>query len=64
MGGDGPLGVVGRPYDFDNAGSPESYITCGMLTGPSESICEVFFWRPGGAKSPLAAERSEEYEHG
>ena len=51
-------------YDFDNDGSPEIYITCGMLTGPNETDLMSFFWRQVVAKSPPAAERSVEYENG
>jgi tetratricopeptide (TPR) repeat protein len=51
-------------HDFDNDGSPEIYITCGMLTGPNETDLMSFFWRQVVAKSPVGSERSEEYENG
>ena len=38
--------------DFDNDGTPEIYITCGMLTGPKETDLMSFFWRQVVAKSP------------
>jgi tetratricopeptide (TPR) repeat protein len=51
-------------HDFDNDGSPEIYITCGMLTGSSEPDLMSFFWRQVVAKSPINSERSEQYENG
>ncbi len=51
-------------YDFDNDGSPEIYIACGMLTGPIETDLMSFFWRQVVAKSPTADQRSEPYENG
>ena len=51
-------------HDFDNDGAPEIYIACGMLTGPNPTDLMSFFWRQVVAKSPIAAERSEEYENG
>jgi len=52
-------------HDFDNDGSPEIYIACGMLTGPNETDLMSFFWRQVVAKSPVTAgERSEAYESG
>jgi tetratricopeptide (TPR) repeat protein len=51
-------------HDFDNDGSPEIYIACGMLTGPDETDLMSFFWRQVVAKSPTVAERSDGYEDG
>lgn len=53
-------------HDFDNDGSPEIYVTCGMLTGGGSNDIDLmsFFWRQVVAKSPSVAERSEEYENG
>jgi tetratricopeptide (TPR) repeat protein len=51
-------------HDFDNDGSPEIYIACGMLTGPSETDLMSFFWRQVVAKSPTTDQRSEPYENG
>jgi tetratricopeptide (TPR) repeat protein len=51
-------------HDFDNDGSPEIYITCGMLTGSNEPDLMSFFWRQVVAKSPSTSERSEQYENG
>lgn len=50
--------------DFDNDGSPEIYVTSGMLTGPQETDLMSFFWRQVVAKSPVTAARSEAYENG
>ncbi len=38
--------------DFDNDGSPEIYIACGMLTGASGPDLMSFFWRQVVARSP------------
>lgn len=51
-------------HDFDNDGSPEIYVACGMLTGPKDTDLMSFFWRQVVAKSPTIAERSEAYERG
>jgi tetratricopeptide (TPR) repeat protein len=51
-------------HDFDNDGTPEIYITCGMLTGSNQPDLMSFFWRQVVAKSPVIAQRSEEYENG
>ncbi len=51
-------------HDFDNDGSPEIFVTCGMLTGSRTPDLMSFFWRQVVAKSPAILERSEEYENG
>ncbi len=55
-------------HDFDNDGSPEIYVACGMLTGssvaPEAPDLMSFFWRQVVEKSPAVLERSEEYENG
>ena len=51
-------------HDFDADGSPEIYVTCGMLTGSNHTDLMSFFWRQVVAKSPINAERSEAYEQG
>ncbi len=50
--------------DFDCDGTPEIYVTCGMLTGPNQTDLMGFFWRQVVAKSPVTAARSEQYENG
>jgi tetratricopeptide (TPR) repeat protein len=51
-------------HDFDNDGTPEIFVACGMLTGPKETDLMSFFWRQVVSKSPVTAERSEAYENG
>jgi tetratricopeptide (TPR) repeat protein len=51
-------------HDFDNDGTPEIFVTCGMLTGDRTPDLMSFFWRQVVAKSPTTAERSEAYENG
>jgi Flp pilus assembly protein TadD len=50
--------------DFDNDGTPEIFVTCGMLTNSRPEDLEGFFWRQVVARSPAAAVRSEAYENG
>ncbi|MDE3195764.1 MAG: VCBS repeat-containing protein [Acidobacteriota bacterium] len=45
--------------DFDNDGTPEIFITCGMLTNASETDLEEFFWRKVASMPPGPA-----YENG
>ena len=68
---DGPQGVaMGRwawcadGLDFDNDGTPEIFITTGMLTNSSEKDVNSFFWRQVVAKSPVTASPAPEYEDG
>lgn len=51
-------------HDFDNDGSPEILIACGMLTNTSERDLMSFFWRQVVAKSPVKFEAAPEYENG
>jgi hypothetical protein len=51
-------------HDFDNDGSPEIFVTCGMLTGSQTPDLMSFFWRQVVAGSPSTFERSEAYENG
>ncbi len=51
-------------FDFDNDGSPEIYIACGMLTNSSEQDLMGFFWRQVVARSPAMKRASPEYENG
>jgi hypothetical protein len=44
--------------DFDNDGTPEIYIACGMLTNNSRTDLMSYFYRQVVAKSPVTAIRS------
>ncbi|HEY2934288.1 MAG TPA: FG-GAP-like repeat-containing protein [Acidobacteriota bacterium] len=50
--------------DFDNDGSCEVYVTCGMITHPSENDLESFFWRQVVSRTPVTAAPSTAYENG
>jgi tetratricopeptide (TPR) repeat protein len=50
--------------DFDNDGRPEIFITTGMLTNPSETDLESFFWRKVAAASPASEKVEPSYENG
>jgi len=50
--------------DFDNDGSPEIYVTCGMLTNASQKDLSSFFWRQVVARTPNAVEPAPRYENG
>ncbi len=41
-------------FDFDNDGTPEIYVTCGMVTNTSEEDAASFFWRQVVGRSPPA----------
>jgi len=51
-------------FDWDNDGAPEIYVTCGMLTNPSEADAMSFFWRQVVAHSPSAPVPAPAYENG
>jgi len=51
-------------FDFDNDGSPEIYIACGMLTNSSEQDLMSFFWRQVVANSPATRTAAPDYENG
>jgi len=51
-------------FDFDNDGAPEIYVTCGMLTNPSEVDAMSFFWRQVVAHSPATQSAAPAYENG
>jgi Flp pilus assembly protein TadD len=51
-------------HDFDNDGSSEIFITCGMLSNKSAEDTMGFFWRQVVANSPVDATASEPYENG
>ena len=52
-------------FDFDNDGTPELYITAGMLSNPkAKTDLRSFFWRQVVAKSPADAKPAPEYENG
>jgi len=50
--------------DFDNDGTPEIYIACGMLTNNSRTDLMSFFYRQVVAKSPAGFVRAPAYENG
>lgn len=54
----------GDGLDFDGDGTPEIYITCGMITNSSRRDLMSFFWRQVVAKSPTDATPTTAYEHG
>jgi tetratricopeptide (TPR) repeat protein len=51
-------------HDFDNDGSPEIFITCGMLSNKSSDDTMGFFWRDVVANAEVDAKPSEAYENG
>jgi tetratricopeptide (TPR) repeat protein len=77
--GDGTFAETGAPegvemgrwawssdaFDFDNDGTPEIYVTCGMLSHPkSKQDLRSYFWRQVVAKSPTTAKAAPDYEEG
>ncbi len=50
--------------DFDHDGFPDLYIANGMVSGPSPSDLNSFFWRQVVANSPDTAGASHDYEQG
>jgi Tfp pilus assembly protein PilF len=50
--------------DWDLDGTPEIFITCGMLTGDRTPDLMSFFWRHVVARSPARAEAAPDYENG
>jgi Flp pilus assembly protein TadD len=55
---------TGDAFDFDCDGTPEIYVTAGMITNDSESDLMSFFWRQVVAKSPPKLQPSSGYENG
>ena len=51
-------------FDFDHDGFADIYIANGMVSGPSRSDLNSFFWRQVVANSPDQAASSHEYEQG
>lgn len=51
-------------FDFDHDGFPDLYITNGMVSGPSPTDLNSFFWRQVVANSPDEAGASHGYELG
>jgi tetratricopeptide (TPR) repeat protein len=51
-------------FDFDNDGSPELFIACGMVTNNAPADLMSFFYRQVVAKSPVRQEPAPEYENG
>jgi tetratricopeptide (TPR) repeat protein len=50
--------------DFDNDGTPEIFVTTGMLTNESQTDLESFFWRKVAAASPASEKIDPAYENG
>jgi len=51
-------------WDFNHDGYPDLYIVNGMISGPSRTDLNSFFWRQVVANSPESARPSTPYEHG
>jgi tetratricopeptide (TPR) repeat protein len=51
-------------HDLDNDGTPEIFVTCGMLTNQSQTDLGSFFWRQVVSRSPVTAQPSAAYENG
>ncbi len=51
-------------HDFDCDGTPEIFVTCGMMTHGREPDMNSFFWRQVVAKSPIDARPAAAYESG
>ena len=51
-------------FDFDHDGFPDLYIANGMVSGPSRSDLNSFFWRQVVAYSPDGNAASRNYEQG
>jgi tetratricopeptide (TPR) repeat protein len=51
-------------FDFDKDGTPEIFVTTGMVTNPSGEDLNSFFWRQTVAKSPVTQHATPEYENG
>jgi len=51
-------------HDFDCDGTPEIFVTCGMMTNSTEPDLDSFFWRQVVAKSPVDAKPAAAYESG
>ena len=51
-------------FDFDNDGSAELYIACGMLNNGGATDLMSYFYRQVVAKSPVTSMSAPEYENG
>jgi tetratricopeptide (TPR) repeat protein/peroxiredoxin len=49
-------------WDFDHDGFTDLYVTNGMVSGPSRSDLNSFFWRQVVANSPIDPTPAQEYE--
>jgi Flp pilus assembly protein TadD len=60
----GRWGWASDGHDFDNDGSPEIFVTCGMLSNKSREDVNGFFWRQVIANASVDDRPSEAYENG
>ena len=51
-------------HDFDNDGSPEIFVACGMLANKGPEDAMGFFWREVVANAPVDSRPAEKYENG
>ncbi|HST11115.1 MAG TPA: FG-GAP-like repeat-containing protein [Terriglobales bacterium] len=51
-------------WDFDHDGFGDLYVTNGMVSGPSRSDLNSFFWRQVVANSPVEPTPAQDYEQG
>jgi tetratricopeptide (TPR) repeat protein len=51
-------------FDFDHDGFPDLYVANGMVSGPSRTDLNSFFWRQVVANSPDKAAAAPDYERG
>ena len=51
-------------FDFDNDGSPEIYVSCGMLNNGGTTDLMSYFYRQVVAKSPVNYAAARDYENG
>jgi Flp pilus assembly protein TadD len=51
-------------FDFDNDGTPELYVACGMVANNSPADLMSYFYRQVVAKSPVSQTAAPHYENG
>ncbi len=54
----------GDALDFDGDGTPEIYVTAGMITNSSQQDLMSFFWRQVVARSPAKFQPASAYQNG